>query len=207
MIRSDTATCRNPFRAANLWPGVIPYLFYDTTTIAELVERFDSLGKYAEIVGAHGTGKSTLVQMLCNAWTARGINVVNCSLRNKQRQLALKPSQWQQSNCILVIDGAEQLRMPTRWLWRARCKRHNCGLLLTTHKSLGAPELWKTTSQPALIAEIVETLLGQENSNLKFDNSELTNILARNQGNVRETLFELFDVWRVNIECSQPAKT
>lgn len=197
----ERARSANPFRSAKLRPGVIPYFFQDRTTVELLLERFESLGRFAEIVGPHGTGKSTLVEMLAKAWVSDGREVVCFHLRNDQRRLPFQREDWikrRRRNLILIIDGAEQLAISTRWMWRVRCRRFGWGLLLTTHESLGAPHLWSTASSPEIAKFVVHALLHQEYPGAKIDDETLTKLLLKHNGNLRETLFSFYDFWRTD---------
>lgn len=211
--RIDCDLTANPFRASNLRPGLIPFLFHDDTNADKLLKRLNELGGTAEIRGPHGTGKSTLAAMLAAAWKNRGHDVVQYTLRQGERRLPLSRTEWIQRrspNMVLVIDGAEQLRPWTRWLWMSRCRRNGCGLLMTTHHQLGVPTLWVTTATVESARRVIGEIFARERrlaaddaggadvasfDPAPCDIDEIRNLLRQHKGNLREVLFSLYDRW------------
>ena len=68
---------RNPFATRFVRPGVIPYRFDDRRTVADLVATLREHGWRGEIIGPHGSGKSTLVQTLIPALQEAGATCGN----------------------------------------------------------------------------------------------------------------------------------
>jgi hypothetical protein len=116
-------------------------------------------------------------------------------LRDGQRTM---PRGWaadarsQQANLILV-DGYEQLAYWQRLLFRATCRLHGWGLLVTAHSDVGFPTLYQTTASLAVTVRVVDALLKPEVGRLAPEQVAAAYHAAG--GDVRETLFRLYDVW------------
>jgi hypothetical protein len=91
-----------------------------------------------------------------------------------------------------VLDGYEQLS----WWWRRRVqalvRRRGAGLLVTAHQPLGLPLLAQTQQSESLAQDIVAGLLAGKSS--AVTRADVTAAFARTGGNVRETLFALYDI-------------
>lgn len=186
----------NPFATRFTRPGALPYVFEADETAAHLVERLDGFGWRGEIVGPHGTGKSTLLATLMPLLKTRGLAVLDVALRGGQRRL---PADfWQrgrklQRPAILVIDGFEQLRWLGRWRLRRGALKSGLGLLVTSHQSVGLPRLVTTAVSAVLAERIVERLVGDAVG--AADRNDLARRLADHEGNLREVLMDLYDVY------------
>jgi len=93
----------------------------------------------------------------------------------------------------IVVDGFEQLSTWNRWRVRLCCRRRGCGLLVTAHRNVGLPGLFETTADVRTAQAIVGRLLAA-------DSVRLTPEVVAEQfrvagGDLRETLFRLYDVW------------
>ncbi len=102
---------------------------------------------------------------------------------------------------LLVIDGFEQLG----FLTRLRLKRRGGGLLVSSHRSVGLPTLFRTDvtagSATAVIARLVPP--GGE---WVLDGYDLSPRLAALRGSLRAVLFELYDRWEAGgRKCSRDA--
>jgi hypothetical protein len=191
----------NPFSARHIRPGAMTYLFPLGEDCDTLLARLAQNGWTGQILGPHGSGKSSLLASLLAAVASRGITVCHVELHDGQRALA---GGWRflsglPRRTLLVIDGYEQLA----WWWRRLlpwyCRRRGLGLLATAHQSVGLPDLFQTEIN-AVLAERIVRLLLRENT-LPLDPDELADGLARHQGNLREVLFDLYDAyeqWRRN---------
>jgi hypothetical protein len=96
----------------------------------------------------------------------------------------------------LIIDGFEQLGWLTRWKVKRHCKKHHQGLLVTAHRDLDLPTLYKANVSPELAMQIVEHLLPDHDMRyaiLKDYNIAMQ--LKRHRGSLRAVLFELYDRW------------
>jgi hypothetical protein len=80
----------------------------------------------------------------------------------------------------------------SRWRVKRLCRRRGWGLLATAHASVGLPELCRIAATPELAERIVGRLsAGQERP---FAAEEVTECFVRRRGNLREVLFDLYDL-------------
>ena len=199
-------TSENPFCTRRVRPGAIPFLFPPGEDAEMLVERLQRNGWRGEIIGAHGSGKSALLATLIPAIQRAGRHAALVELHDGQRRLPRDCPNFRvgengavpldaafSAPLVLVVDGYEQLSRWRRFLLKRRCRRRGWGLLATAHNSVGLPELCRTAATPAVAEQIVGRLLiGQASP---FAPSELAECLARRGGNLRETLFDLYDLY------------
>jgi hypothetical protein len=178
----------NPFSTRYVRPGALPYLFPDGVTCQTLLDRLQQNQGRGQITGAHGTGKSTLVQALLSALTKAGRSYQLVELHD--RQSWLPPHAWLaiRRNGILIIDGYEQLNWWNRFWVRFACCCLGSGLLVTAHTNVGLPTIWHTEATPELAEQIIDRL-----DNSKHVSEGVPQLLARHQGNLRDVLFELYD--------------
>lgn len=184
----------NPFSTRFVRPGAIPYLFPEGTSADSLARRLAELGWQGEIVGPHGSGKSTLLASLVGALERQGRKLALIVLREGDRRLPKEV--WRQIRektlDLLIVDGFEQLSWFTRRRLKAACQRNRLGLLTTSHLSTGLPTLFETHTSPEITRQIVgELLAGQA---LDIADEEIDRCYFRSGGNVRETLFALYDL-------------
>ena len=152
----------NPFSFRRV--TTIPYWFPSESSEGELlllVERFEQCRRVAQIVGPHGTGKSTLLDALIGQLHRPVFKTV---LRDRQRRLppdfSARLKEYRNKNSVVVIDGYEQLAVFSRlWLeWERR--RFGFGLLITAHRPvLGLPILWETAPSRETYNHILRALL------------------------------------------------
>lgn len=185
----------NPFSTRYIRPGAIPYQLPPGTTLSGLVERFEAHAWRGAILGPHGSGKSTLVAALIPAIEAVGKSVLRIELHDGQRRLPVDLGQAVsgQTQCVVIIDGYEQLSWWNRWRVQRLCRRRAIGLLVTSHKPVGLPELCRTSTDLALAQSIVASLVAGRCEPIALD--EWTPRFESHQGNLRETLFDLYDLY------------
>jgi len=192
----------NPFATRFIRPGAIDYLFPAGQSIDSLLAQLESNHWWGEIVGPHGSGKSTLVAALVPALDAVGRQVV---------RYVLTPDGGDRPECLapagayaflaerplgpssqLILDGYERVS----WWWRRRiqvlCRKRGAGLLVTAHQSLGLPPLIAIEPTEQLAQQIVQSLL--PNGDSIITPADVSTAFAQTDGNLRETLFALFDV-------------
>ena len=189
--------CLNPFRSERLRPGTIPFLFPEGTCIEDLIETLRRSRWRGEIVGPHGTGKSTLVQALLAELTSRGHNIsYGCYAGGQPKWRALSAErpddtgERTQPN-IVVIDGFEQLSAISRWCWRWWTSLRRCGLLVTAHRSIGLPCLYQTKVTANVASQVVRRIAGNDLGG--FSNDDIVDALGSTEGNMRDALFLLYD--------------
>jgi energy-coupling factor transporter ATP-binding protein EcfA2 len=185
----------NPFSARRISPGAIPYLFPPGETVATLVDRLRQAGWWGQITGPHGSGKSTLLAALTAAIEHAGRPTVLVVLHDAERRLPLRlrSDPRLRPPVLLVIDGYEQLGRWNRLMLKRFCRRQGVGLLVTAHESVGLPDLFHAAVTPDLAERVVATLL--EHREPPFTSQEVSQCLAGHGGDLRETLFDLYDVY------------
>jgi energy-coupling factor transporter ATP-binding protein EcfA2 len=185
----------NPFSARNTRPGALAYRFPPGQCADTLVQRLQQHGWRGQIVGPHGSGKSTLLASLLPLIERAGKPTLLVTLHDGQRRL---PPPLQQTTGIVpgtlvVVDGYEQLS----WLSRLRlgwlCRRRDLGLLVTTHRNAGLPDLIHTLADVHLAQSLVAQLLGSHSGLIAPD--EVVERFTSHRGNLRELLFELYDLY------------
>jgi len=188
----------NPFASRRVRPGAIPFQFPAPFGAAELVDRLAQLGWRAAIVGPHGSGKSTLLAALAPGIAKAGRDVRSITLHDGQRRLpqeflAALPSN---RDVLVVIDGYEQLSYWNRWCLNRRCRTAGAGLLVTVHGPTALPELFRTTADVELAGRVVEHLLADRpDCAAAIDREEVSRAWSKHGGNIREMLFDLYDVY------------
>jgi energy-coupling factor transporter ATP-binding protein EcfA2 len=191
---ADFPAASNPFSTRFTRPGAIPYRFADTTTAAELIERFLSGGSRGQIVGPHGSGKSTLLAALTLAFHERGLATTVFTLHDGQRRL---PAEFftltGDDRRIVIVDGYEQLGRWHRWRLARRCRRRGWGLLVSGHEPLGFPTLCRTRVELDLAQSLVRDLLPE--GDLRIGDEEVRAAFQAHDGDMRETFFALYDVY------------
>ena len=183
----------NPFSTRFTRPGAIPFVFPPGINAASLVQRLAALGWWGEIVGPHGSGKSTLLAGLRPELLNAGRTLIDIELHDGQRRLPIELSSLPDVSPSMqfLVDGYEQLGWLARTKLRWFCRRHGCGLLVTSHQSVGLPPLFRTSVDAELAMTIVRTLLLDHDK--PFTADEIAARLELHRGNLRETLFDLYD--------------
>jgi hypothetical protein len=189
----------NPFSTRHTRPGAIPFRFADGESPDAMVEKLRGNGWLGQILGPHGSGKSTLVAALLPALEAAGKSPLLIELHDGQRRLPVRlRSLAQRPETIVIVDGYEQLARWNRYRLKAFCRRRALGLLVTSHDSVGLPDLYRTTTSPELAERLVHTLL--DGRSFPLSSEDLGTRLAAHGGDLRELLFELYDLYEARRE-------
>lgn len=193
----------NPFSTRAVRPGTIPFVFAPGESAGRLVDGLRANGWWGQIVGSHGSGKSTLVASLIPALEAAGRNVNLVTLHDGQRRLpaGLDAPLRGNPSLQLVIDGYEQLSRWSRWRIKRFCRRQKCGLLVTAHAPVGLPDLFLVTPRLETAQRIVEHLLHAGSAPIGRD--DVARSFERHGGDLRETLFDLYNLY----EARRPKQT
>jgi hypothetical protein len=192
----------NPFATRFIHPGAQPFLFADGSNAHKVVDRLEENDWWGQIVGPHGSGKSTLISTLEPALEQHGRDVIHLRMHENERQLPAKlfsSNVWRPAT-QLVVDGYEQLSRVNRWRIKRHCRRQNCGLLVTTHVDVGLPTIYTTEPTVQIAEQLVAQLLELHgNSELvgegPYASERIRPLLDKHRGNLRELLFELYDLY------------
>jgi len=185
----------NPFATRHVRPGALPYLFPAGQTADELVERLRRNGWWGQIIAPHGSGKSALLASLVPAIEQAGCKTYLVELHDRQRRLPAKFRAVAETSdpLVVIVDGYEQLGRFHRFRLKRFCRRGGLGLLISAHKPAGLPELFHTSADLAMVQRLVARL--QAESATKVSAEEVAERFARHGGNVREILFDLYDLY------------
>jgi hypothetical protein len=186
----------NPFCAARLRPGTIDFVFEQGKSLEQLVDALEANGWRGQITGGHGTGKSTLLAALTPAIECRGRRVKSITLVAGQRHLPrafLASLRFSAGLGVAVVDGVEQLHFWNRLSLKRFCRTHGAGLVVASHRSAHLRSLYETAVDEARAWRVVERLQSGFPPWIKI--GDLVQRLARHQGNLREALFDLYDLY------------
>jgi energy-coupling factor transporter ATP-binding protein EcfA2 len=182
----------NPFATRFIRPGAIPFLFLDGDSAEAIVDRLRSHNWRGQIIGPHGSGKSTLLATLTPLIEAAGRSVLSLKIGPGERKHPpLDPTSLSPTTQI-IIDGYEQLSWWSRWKLHHLARVAKAGLLVTAHANVGFPTLYQTKPSEAVAQAVVEQLTEAEG--LPIPEAEILAAYHSTGGDIRETLFKLFDV-------------
>ena len=186
----------NPFAASRIRPGAMPFLPPAGQDIASLVGRSRENGWWGEVLGGHGTGKSSLLYALMPAIHEAGRQTRLVELHDAQRRLpgGLRGLADLQPPAVLLVDGYEQLARWNRLRLKQYCRRRDIGLLATAHQTAGLPTLFQTAVDVDRAWQIVAQL--QQSYRPLVTRQDLADCLRRHDGNLREALFDLYDLYQ-----------
>lgn len=184
----------NPFCTRFVRPGAIPYRFLPERDLIRLLDRFKQIGRTGQIVGPHGGGKSTLLAALVRRWEENGERVTVFELHDGQRRLPTRLVGLLRDapTTLIAVDGYEQLNWCARTALRRFCRRNRIGLVVTSHRSIGIPDLARCAPSLELVRQLVRDLLPDGSPQIGWNS--VRRAFHRHAGNVREVLFELYDL-------------
>jgi hypothetical protein len=154
-------------------------------------------GWWGQIVGPHGTGKSTLLVELLARLDREGVGSAHFELHDGQRRFPYSLDRLLEHEPIphlIVIDGYEQLgfwsrRQVTRW-----CRRRSVGLLVTTHVPFHFPTIFETEVSVRMAESLVYRHLESIGSDVSITPEEIRTRFESSDGSVRELFFSLYDL-------------
>ncbi len=193
--RPGPESADNPFSTRCVRPGALAYRFPPGRSAAGLLARLERNGWQGQIVGPHGSGKSALVATLRGAIEASSRPTRLLELHDKERRLPVSRRQIGElaPGTVVIVDGYEQLSWWRRFRLRRLCRRKGLGLVVTSHQSVAFPDLFRTTTSPALARQIVNQLLERGPSPLTA--AEVNERFMAHRGDLRELLFDLYDLY------------
>jgi len=174
----------NVFSTKFWTPGAIPFRFADETESCEsLIAAFERHGG-GQIVGPHGSGKSTLIESLKKVFLRNEYDVRHAMLNDRNRRLAQEFSlEPLRDPGVRIVDGYEQLALWQRW--RLRLKFPGRFLIVTHRPVARLPILYRTVPRFDVFVELVRLLGGEGN--------ELRNLFETARGNFRDAFMTLYD--------------
>lgn len=152
-----------------------------------LIERWQSLGHRAAVVGPKGSGKTTLLEELALYLDSVGMSVTVLRITAEKDLRSFFASLRQMKAEVLLLDGAEQLSWPA-WLLMKAILGPSRGLIATMHKEGRLPVLYETFTSPELLKELLFRL-GQEGL---LSEEEVQKYCEVAGGNIREVFFCLY---------------
>ncbi len=184
----------NPFSTRFIRPGAIPFVFPEGQSAQSLVEMLAGNRWIGQIIGPHGSGKSTLLATLIPALTAAGRQVHHIALHQGEHRLPRIDRAALNSTTQLIIDGYEQLSWWPKRRVKSMCQRNGAGLLITAHADVGLPTLFQTQPSQQLAQTIVAKIVPADSTRVTANDIQLA--FEATGGNLRETLFRLYDVYQ-----------
>ena len=189
------AKVANPFSSRFVRPGAVPFLFPQGEDVQSLVERLRTNRWRGQIVGPHGSGKSSLLACIVPALERLGRCVLRVELHDNERRLPFDLGRSAEigHDTIVLVDGYEQLSLGSRLSLKWFCRRKRIGLVVTTHASVGLPTLLRTSTDLGLAERIVAQLLSEHS--VRVTREEIEASYRRRDGNLRELFFDLYDLY------------
>ncbi len=195
----ESAAPENPFCSRRIRPGARPFLFPGRENVARLVDRLAENAWRGQIVGPHGSGKSTLIAALLPEIEQRGRDPLVVELHDGCRRLPISLTSALLPPALLIVDGYEQLSRFSRLRLKRFCRRTGSGLLATAHAPVGLPDLFRPRADVELARRIVEQCTEGYDSGIATE--AVAERFTRHGGNLREMLFDLYDVYEQRLVC------
>ena len=200
----------NPFSTRKTAPGQIPFIFdkdcdFLSKNDIEFCALYNLLAKSeyrSQILGAHGTGKSTFLAGFVPILEDHGHRVHWVSLHDRQRRLPQEFWQRQQELAgsfaekppIVIVDGYEQLSWMETWKLSRWVRKTGSGLLITSHGRIRHfPVLFRTKADPDVLRCVIELLFRDQSGVEPPDWPLCLSLFECHQGNLRNVMFDLYD--------------
>ncbi|MEW6076637.1 MAG: hypothetical protein AB1724_02365 [Thermodesulfobacteriota bacterium] len=182
----------NPFASRHI--ESLPYQF-TALSLNAVMERLAAQRYRGAIIGPCGSGKTTLLETIGRRLEQTGFCCCYLYLKKENRPVYTpwpKPlSGRDAANTAFLIDGTEQLSRPS-WFGLYFRIRAAGAIVVTTHGKSLLPPLVHTRTSPALLHDLVRQLTGKAET---ISEPAIVDLYRRHQGDIRQALRELYDVW------------
>lgn len=190
----------NPFATRFIRPGQIPFFFEPGESIAVLHAGWLKANRSGQIVGPHGTGKSTLMMEWERFLAEQAMPVQRVTITTA-RPLPTHQSMidWRTvgPSTVLMIDGYEQCSAVRRWRIERSTRARGAGLLITSHRDMNLAWTYRTDCHLERVQAIVRWL--QRQCEPQIGVQDVADVYAACGGSSRELLLSLFDIYRDRI--------
>ena len=184
----------NPFSTKFWTPGAIPFQFAgENESVEQLAAAFERAGN-GQIVGPHGSGKSTLIESLKKVFQRNGYEIRHAILNDRNRRL---PDDFLteplRNPGVRIVDGFERLPFLKRCLLHRRTLKQ---LLIVTHRPAARlPILYRTVPRFDVFKKLVRLLGGSDTD------EELHRLFETSHGNFRDAFMTLYDLRTATCRC------
>ena len=209
----------NPFSAQRIHPPVDFVTPGDEPDwLSRLRDRFCSAGWVGQIIGPHGSGKTTLAREIAFGLPQVG-QIISKVIRPARRSAGpLEPSFPDEivrhgilpdsvaiqtdvlrptgpgDRTMLLVDGMNRLGLVAARGMSRHCRRTGMGLLLTVHRPFpGIPRLVRLEPTLKHFRAIVQRL--QQTAVHRVSTTQIEAAYRENRGDYRAALFQLYDDW------------
>jgi hypothetical protein len=205
MSQGELPGSTNPFATARIKPGAITFRCSGGKNIGDIVAAFERAGHVGQIIGPHGSGKSTLLAQLGSdlsaRWRTRMVHVRPRQGSSWWRRWEIVEAAFQtpQANnaaltrTLLLVDGFDALGWLSRRALIHHAARRRIGLIVTTHSRQPMPVLYRTMAEWSWFTEVVNELTTGFPPLISA--GRVREAFQRHAPNIREALFELYDVY------------
>jgi hypothetical protein len=169
----------------------LKFRFAEGQNIETLVAKLAAHNWRGEIVGPHGSGKTSLLAALLPALAAAGCQVHEMRVRDEAPPARRTINTTNCERRLFVVDGFKQLGWLSRLRLKRHCRKSGAGLLVTSHAPAGLPILAKLAPNRALVELLVADLCSTVTSRITREDVAASHDC--HGSNVREIFFDLYD--------------
>ncbi|GIW92314.1 MAG: hypothetical protein KatS3mg110_0355 [Pirellulaceae bacterium] len=188
----------NPFAARYVRPGTIPFVYPSGLTPRQLMERLVRCGWRGQVIGPHGSGKTSLLLDLRENWRSHRVTYWYTIAPEERTQAIRWPHEaasWH-DRAVVVVDGFDRLAALRKIWLQVTTFRRKTGFIVTTHRrQLGLPVLVRLQPTFEQFVAVVEALLARSGKSLFWDRAVLLERWQNSGENMREALFSLYDAY------------
>ncbi len=188
----------NPFATCFTRPGEIPFVD-DLLDISFLAKQVAESNRALQIVGPHGSGKTTLTIEIARALMPRGFETTWLTIRKSSFQSQLIRNEYlsdqkidvnKSNQKLVVVDGIESIGLAARVALIGNLSKRAKVLLTTHRKRLGATLLCRTKPSLKTFRKLCNDLCPEMSNECP---SAIDAAFHAENGNYREAFFRLYD--------------